>query len=124
MRGLTLDPQCVFVAHRATQLGLQTERFRAELRASLEDMHQTLTNLGADVWEIRTYDDFPTQIAVAADDDAYICTVARASRSRQECGFRVKRTEPGVERSFVFHFDTLWTIASPYSPSRGSSGRW
>jgi hypothetical protein len=111
---LTLDPQSVFVAYRASQLGLQAERFRGEMESGLGKIYKRLSDVAPEGFEIRTYDDFPTQITIATEKHVYICTVARASRSRQGCIFKVRTEDPGVERSFIFHFDTLWTIARPY----------
>jgi len=128
VRVLTLDPQSVFVSYRATQLGLQTSRFRNEMDRSLDKLHTALfeawhgakgsgpENDGYPNFEIRTYDDFPTQITVTVNDKVYVSTVARASRSRRLCTFVCGVSDPGVERSFLFHFDTLWVIAKPYRP--------
>jgi len=122
VRVLTLDPQSVFAAYRATQLGLQPAEFRKEMETGLvrvDAMLEKQLDSIAD-YEIRTYDDFPTQITIAVDKDVYICTVARASRSRDGCIFRVRSDDPGVERSFIFHFDTLWTIAKHFGPNKDS----
>lgn len=113
LRMLTLDPQSVFVAYRAIQLGLPIKAFREELSNSLQILYGELPKLAGRV-EIRTYDDFPTQITFMIDEFVYSCTVARSIRSRGLCTFKLPKDALGVERSFIFHFTTLWTIAKPY----------
>jgi hypothetical protein len=124
VRILTLDPQSVFVAYRAKQLGLEVSRFRDEMVQGLDLMQKALSQYAKRRHvEIRTYDDFPTQVTVAVDSNIFVCTVARASRSRSLCIFKVESDAPSVERSFVFHFDTLWTIGTPYQHSYDGSQR-
>jgi len=107
VRVLTLDPESYFVARRAEQLGVNTAQHRQDLQRSIGKMLTARTKY-RDRFTVRTYDTFPTQITFIVDEVVYACTMAMTYRSRDLCTFRLRRSDSGSEKSFVFHFDTLW----------------
>jgi hypothetical protein len=113
---LALDPESSFVSGRAAQLGKKPAALSKEMAESLETLKKELVEApGSSCAQLREYDDFPTQMTIAVDDDVYVGVVCRASRIREGCMFRVKKNRPGVERSFIFHFNALWVMSRPYS---------
>lgn len=125
VRILTLDPDSYFTAFRAKQLTIGVAEYRRKLHANIESVLRVLGKYSE--VEVRVYDDFPTQIVFMADDDVFDCTVARGFKSRELCSFKVDLKNLGVERSFLFHFRSLWTMAEPYQRAlltpRASSAR-
>lgn len=110
LRILTLDPQSIFVNFRALQLGFKDniKTFRDELKSSLEIVTHQLKNFGKRA-RIKIYDDFPTQISFHFDNDIYICVVSAINRSRDNCAFLVTKKMPGAPKSFIEHFNNLWS---------------
>lgn len=115
MRVLTLDPDSYFTKIRADQLGLATVHFRNELHKSIRTVIERLSEF-KEQFSLRIYDDFPTQITFIIDDFVYTCTVAKNVRSRELCTFRLQKLAAGVERSFLFHFESIWSNARIYLP--------
>lgn len=119
LRILTLDPDSYFTQKRAEQLGLAVSNYRSELEDSMNNIIRTFFKyIARGQFSLRIYDDFPTQITFVIDDFVYTCTVARNVRSRELCTFRLEKFAAGVERSFLFHFDAIWSNARvpPNSP--------
>lgn len=115
LRVLTLDPDSYFTKMRADQLGLATVRFRNELHKSIGSVIKCLSGF-EEKFSLRIYDDFPTQITFIIDDFVYTCTVAKNVRSRELCTFKLQKFAAGVERSFLFHFESIWSNARVYLP--------
>lgn len=113
LRILTLDPESYFAQKRAEQLGLAITHYRSDLHKSIRSIINQLSKFSGQ-FAIRIYDDFPTQITFIIDDFVYTCTVARSVRSRDLCTFMLEKFTAGVERSFLFHFDIIWSNAREY----------
>ncbi|MCF6256936.1 MAG: nucleotide-binding protein [Gammaproteobacteria bacterium] len=108
LRVLTLDPQSIFVNYRAQQLGYtKVGIFRNELINALENVSFNLREFGSRV-RIKTYDDFPAQIAFHIDNDILSCVVSAIGRSRDNCAFLLPDSIAGAQKSFVEHFNKLW----------------
>jgi hypothetical protein len=109
LRILTLDPQSVFVNYRAKQLDETEVRiFRTELQGALDAVYFRLRGFKSRV-QIKTYDDFPSQIAFFFDQEILACVVSATGRSRDNCAFLLPSTFPGAKRSFTDHFSHLWS---------------
>jgi hypothetical protein len=109
LRILTLDPQSVFVNYRAKQLDETEVRiFRIELQKALDTVYFRLRGFKGRV-QIKTYDDFPSQIAFFFDQTILACVVSATGRSRNNCAFLLPSTFPGAKRSFTDHFSHLWS---------------
>jgi hypothetical protein len=109
LRILTLDPQSVFVNYRAKQLDETDVRiFRTELQGALDAIYFRLRGFKGRV-QIKTYDDFPSQIAFFFDQEILACVVSATGRSRDNCAFLLPSTFPGAKRSFTDHFSHLWS---------------
>ena len=117
VRVLTLDPDSSFVNNRAGQLGAPIGQYREELHDSIQRLLTQLEPFGERI-TVRIYDDFPTQITFIVDDAVFSCSIARASRSRHLCTFRVHTYDPGAERTFQFHFEAVWGFGEVYVPFR------
>ncbi|MFZ3169742.1 MAG: hypothetical protein WA130_19175 [Candidatus Methanoperedens sp.] len=113
LRILTLDPDSYFAQKRAEQLGLAVAHYRYELHESIQLILKELSGYG-DKFSLRIYEDFPTQITYIIDDHVYSCTVARNYRSRELCTFKLSKNATGVERSFFFHFNSVWSNSREY----------
>lgn len=120
VRILTLDPDSSFVNNRAEQLGVPTGNYREELHEAIRYFLDEFSSFGERV-TLRIYDDFPTQITFIADDLVYSCSIARATRSRKLCTFKLHEYDPGVERSFLFHFEAVWGFGRVYVPVKSSN---
>lgn len=108
LRILTLDPQSIFVNYRAQQLRYtEVGIFRNELISSLDNVSFTLREFANQV-RIKTYDDFPAQIAFHIDNEILSCVVSSIGRSRDNCAFLIPDMKAGAHMSFVEHFDRLW----------------
>ncbi len=108
LRILTLDPESIFVNFRANQLGdTKVEIFRNDLKNSLDNINYRLRDFGSRS-RIRTYDDFPAQIAFHIDNVILACVVSSTGRSRDNCAFLLPDTMLGAQKSFVEHFEKLW----------------
>lgn len=108
IRILTLDPQSIFVNFRAHQLEYdEVGIFRDQLDNALENISYKLREYSQHV-RIKTYDDFPTQIAFHIDDEILSCVVSATGRSRDNCAFLLPDTILGAKRSFLEHFEGLW----------------
>lgn len=112
VRILTLDPDSYFAAFRAKQLTIAVAEYRKELHENIVAVIKELRTYPE--VQLRVYDDFPTQIVFMADDKVFDCTVARRFRSRNLCTFKIDLRSMGVEKSFLFHFESLWEIAGTY----------
>lgn len=112
VRILTLDPDSYFAEFRAKQLTVEVATYRQELHKHIKAFFKVLGTYPE--VEIRIYDDFPTQIVFMADDNVFDCTVARGFKSRELCSFKTNLKNLGAERSFLFHFTSLWTIARTF----------
>jgi hypothetical protein len=113
LRVLALDPDSFFAQARARQLGVAIAHYRHKLHENIEKMILKFKDY-AGRFSLQVYDDFPTQISFAVDDKIYSCTVARNARARDLCTFKLSKHEAGVERSFGFHFDSLWSNSHDY----------
>jgi nucleoside 2-deoxyribosyltransferase len=112
VRILTLDPDSYFTSFRAKHLNIEVAKYRQELHKSIRAVVKALEQYPE--VEIRVYDDFPEQIVFMADDVVFDCTVAQNFRSRKLCTFKTDLKNLGAERSFLFHFESLWSRAQPY----------
>jgi glutaredoxin-related protein len=109
LRILTLDPQSVFVNYRAKQLDEpDVKNFRTELQGALDNVYFRLRRFERRV-QIKTYDDFPSQIAFFFDQEILACVVSATGRSRDNCAFLLPSTFRGAKRSFTDHFSHLWS---------------
>jgi len=116
LRLLTLNPQSIFVNYRGAQVGFSENiaLYREELDSNLKTVHFSMRKFGDRV-QIRTYDDFPTQIAFFFDEQILVCVVSSTGRSRQNCAFLLDAALPGASQSFTNHFRYLWEERSkPY----------
>ena len=115
VRILALDPESFYVAKRAEQLGIPTGHYREELH---ENIRHIIKKLGKyrDQFFLKIYDNFPTQITFIIDGFVYMGSIAMNYRSRELCTFKLKKYDLGVEKSFVFHFDSIWALATQYEP--------
>ncbi len=111
VRILTLDPQSIFVNHRAQQLDLDIKEFRQELEDSLDNVKEYFSNYGDRV-RIKIYDDFPVQITFCFDQEIISCVVSSTGKSRDNCAFIVPDNMPGAQGSFFEHFGRLWSLKS------------
>jgi nucleoside 2-deoxyribosyltransferase len=109
VRLLTLDPESYFAAVRASQLGVDVSEFRFELHKSLYDLQDRFKN--AKNFEIRIYDDFPTQICFTIDNFIYNCVVSKYQPSRNNCVFELPARYPSLNTSFNLHFTSVWRDA-------------
>ncbi len=108
LRILTLDPQSIFVNYRAHQLGYtKVGIFRDELSNALDNIAFKMESFKSRV-RIKTYDDFPTQIAFHIDSEILACVVSATGRSRDNCAFLLPDSMLGAHKSFVEHFENLW----------------
>lgn len=103
---LTLDPESHFAAGRATQLGKDVYTFRFELHQALQDVYRAIGNYRN--VEIRTYDDFPTQIMFQIDDAIYNSVVSKYQPARNNCTFEVNARLNTFQKSFSLHFTSVW----------------
>lgn len=109
LRILTLDPQSVFVNYRAKQLDeTEVKNFRTELQGALDAVYFSLRRFDRRV-KIKTYDDFPSQIAFFFNQEILACVVSATGRSRDNCAFILPSDFPGAKRSFIDHFSHLWS---------------
>lgn len=112
LRILTLDPQSVFVNYRAKQLDeTEVRSFRTELQGALDAVYFRLRRFERRV-QIKTYDDFPSQIAFFFDQEILACVVSATGRSRDNCAFLLPSNFQGAKRSFTDHFSHLWSSRS------------
>jgi nucleoside 2-deoxyribosyltransferase len=109
VRLLTLDPESYFAAVRASQLGVDVSEFRAELHRSLSNLQHRFKS--AENFEIRIYDDFPTQICFTIDNFIYNCVVSKYQPSRNNCLFKLPASYPALHTSFNLHFTSVWRDA-------------
>jgi nucleoside 2-deoxyribosyltransferase len=109
VRFLTLDPESYFAAVRASQLGADISEFRFELHKSLYDLQDRFKKYKN--FEIRIYDDFPTQICFTIDDFIYNCVVSKYQPSRNNCVFELPAQYPALNTSFNLHFTSVWRDA-------------
>jgi Pentapeptide repeats (8 copies) len=120
LRILTLDPQSVFVNYRAKQLDeTEVRAFRTELQGALDAVYFRLRGFGSRV-KIKTYDDFPSQIAFFFDQEILACVVSATGRSRDNCAFLLSSNLPGAKRSFTDHFSHLWSSESRSRTYKGA----
>lgn len=119
VRMLTLDPESHFAAVRASQLGVDVSEFRYELHRSLFELYQRFKE--AENFEIRIYDDFPTQICFIIDREIYNCVVSKYQPSRNNCVFKLDANYPALHTSFNLHFTSVWRdsrTTKKYDPSK------
>lgn len=103
---LALDPESYFAAVRAEQIGQDVAEFRNELRVALQRLYDEFKEYSR--CEIRTYDDFPTQICFIVDRNIYNCVVSKYQQSRYNCLFKLNSTYPSLHTSFNLHFTSVW----------------
>jgi nucleoside 2-deoxyribosyltransferase len=103
---LALDPESYFAAVRAQQIGKDVSEFRDELHSALYSLHNTFKAYPG--VEIRTYDDFPTQICFIVDDVIYNCVVSKYQQSRNNVLFKLDSSYPAIHTSFILHFTSVW----------------
>jgi len=103
---LALDPESYFAAVRAEQIGKDVSEFRDELHSALYALHKTFRAFPN--VEIRTYDDFPTQICFIVDDTIYNCVVSKYQQSRNNVLFKLDSSYPAIHTSFILHFTSVW----------------
>lgn len=116
---LTLDPESYFAAVRASQLGSDVSEFRAELHQALFALHERFRDV--ENFEIRIYDDFPTQICFIIDREIYNCVVSKYQQSRNNCVFKLDANYPILHISFNLHFVSVWRDAvttKKYTPEK------
>ncbi len=116
---LALDPESVFAAARAKQLGKDTYAFRAELHEALSSVYNMFSKFRN--VEIRTYDDLPTQIAFQIDDLVYNSVVSKYQLARDNCIFEVDAKYPIFNTSFSLNFASVWrdpNTTHPYVPKQ------
>lgn len=106
VRLLTLDPESYYAAVRATQLGNDISEFRNEMYESLHKLYTLFKD--ASNFEIRVYDDFPTQICFMVDEVIYNCVVSKYQPSRRNCLFELDAKYPSLHISFNLHFTSVW----------------
>lgn len=113
LRVLALDPDSFFAQARARQLGVAIAHYRHKLHDNIRKMIEKFQDKSGR-FSLQVYDDFPTQISFAVDSKIYSCTVARNARARDLCTFKLSKYDAGVERSFGFHFEALWSNSHYY----------
>jgi hypothetical protein len=113
IRMLTLNPQSIFVNFRGEQLEFKDkiDLYRGELETNLKTVAFQLKKFGNRV-QIKLYDDFPTQIVFFFDDDVLVGVVSNTGRSRENISFLLSKGTPGVDKSFIEHFDKIWQFKS------------
>jgi len=113
VRILTLDPESEFASKRARQMGASTRSFREELKSSLEKASNTLNSF-PDRCQISLYDEFPTQMTYIVDDNVYVNTISANQYARNNVVFKLKSSNPGVSKSIIGHYDTVWGRSSVF----------
>lgn len=76
-------------------------------------------------FQLRLYDELPTQMMFRIDDTVIIPVVSANFRARLNIHFMLRSDQGGVFESFIMHFETLWgrsTVCQYDGWSRGSSG--
>lgn len=112
IRILTLDPESNFAAKRGKQLGYAPRVFRDRLRKALKNTREISAKYETEIFEVRTYDDFPNQIMYRMDNNIFHCVVAQPTQSRRHMTFKLDRFQSGVETSFTEHFQSIWGQAT------------
>lgn len=107
VRVLTLAPESSIAARRATQLNLDTYRYRTELRESIGLLLKEFRDY-EDRFQLRLYDDLPTQMTFIIDDTIITSVVSVTTRSRQNLHFELHASGVGALESFIYHFETVW----------------
>ena len=110
LRILTLDPQSRYVNERALQLGYTNKTikvYRNGLQNAIENTEARLSSFKN--WQIRLYNDFPTQLTYIFDDRILVSIMSRTGRSRNNCTFILPTSRlTGPKHTFIDHFEDLW----------------
>ena len=108
LRILTLDPQSEIAAARGKQLGFSPENFREQLQKALDKARTFESKILSNRVEIRIYDELPTQITFAIDDEVYTCIVGQPQQSRKYPVLKFNIANQGVSEAFLAHFLEVW----------------
>jgi hypothetical protein len=107
VRILTLDPESDITARRAVQLGWNIYHYRKQLHESIRSLLLEFKDY-EDRFQLRLYDDLPTQVMFRIDDIIVTSVVSVMCRSRENLHFELDTNQPGVLQSFVLNFETIW----------------
>lgn len=102
---LTSDPTNPYISARAHQLGENRVGYRHELEGSLISIAAKLEK--EPNCQILTYQDFPVQLWHRIDGTIYVGSSSLLRRTRFNCVFAVSVDVPGIQETYLDHFDEL-----------------
>lgn len=115
---LTMDPDSNLVVERSKQIDPafrdDVYKYREELRQAIQMFYRRFESqiLKGDL-NLKLYDTLPTQMIYIVDDHVYVPSMAGHMRSRKCIHVEFKNNFPGVNDTFIHHFETVFREAKP-----------
>ena len=109
VRLLVLSPQSNFVTMRGNQLGYagRVRVYRHEHTTALDIVRSTAIKY-RDRFQVRLFDELPSQISYIIDNRIFFSTIAHGIGSRGSVTFELLATLPGAYQTFIVHFLRIW----------------
>lgn len=113
---LTLDPDSNYTNERASDLNIDRQFFRENMRRDLNETKKVVeSNRSPASIVVKIYDAYPTQMTYFFDNYVISSAIAMGRSSRDCTAYIHSLVDRGARETFEKHFDYLWGQAKLYA---------